>query len=105
MRNIDEQLKTVEMRAEAIKSKKARRSAFLSETALGALCLAIIAVMPLMLSGYEAKMQISGNNTFGALIAFNPYISYILIGILAFILGISFTLLCLLISRRKGRRG
>lgn len=104
MRNIDEQLKAVEMRAAAMKSEKERKKALLGEAGLGALCLAIIAVMPLMLSGYEAKMQISGNNSFGTLIAFNPYLSYILIGVLAFILGISFTLLCLLISRRKGRR-
>ena len=104
MRNIDEQLKAVEMRATAMKSEKERKKALLGEAGLAALCLAIIAVMPLMLRGYRTKMQISGNTAFGTVIAVNPYISYILIGVLAFILGISFTLLCLQISRRKGRR-
>ena len=104
MRSIDEQLKTIEFRAEEVKRQRDHKDLVIMQAGLMTVCIALIMALPLALRTAASHSDLPATGIYGSIIAANSYLSYIFIGIISFMLGITFTMLCLQISRKKGRR-
>lgn len=102
MRSIDEQLTEVSARSARLKVReRARRSAVLDALATAA-CLVIIVFVAITIPQLNGVSTNSAPSQFGSLVITSPALGYVLIGVLAFLLGISVTLLAL--HLRKMRR-
>ena len=75
------------------------------KAALGALaCLAIITIMSVVISGIPVSDQeLAENLMFGSLVITSPFLGHFVIGFVSFLLGISFTMLCLHVQKRNRR--
>ena len=104
MRNIDEQLKAIELRAEEVKRQKAHKDLVMMQAGLMAVCVALIMALPFVLHTAGFRSELPVTHIYGSIVSTNSYLSYIVIGIISFMLGITFTMLCLQVSRKKGRR-
>jgi len=100
MRNIEEQLVEIEKRSSSIKQTRRKRTA-----ALGVfVCMAIIAAMSSFIASIPMGSQELGENlVFGSLVLSGPYLGYFVVGFISFLLGISFTMLCLHVQKRNRR--
>ena len=100
MRNIEEQLVEIEKRSSSIKQTRRKRTA-----ALGVfVCMAIIAAMSSFIASIPMGSQELGENlVFGSLVLSSPYLGYFVVGFISFLLGISFTMLCLHVQKRNRR--
>ena len=92
-KDIDLQLNEIINRADRLKADKAYNSMLLKTVAtyvLGiALCVLAVIFMPQFVSGED----FAETSRYGSLIITAPYLGYIVIGILAFILGVLVTIL------------
>lgn len=105
MRSIDDQLMETEKRSESIRLVRARRRTAATAVLASAVCVALISVLSVTLSGMDMAMPaVSGETPFGSLILMNNALPYMIVGILAFLLGISFTMLCIHVRERKKDR-
>ncbi len=100
MRNIEEQLAEIEKRSSSI--KRVRRQ---KKTSLGVfVCMAII----IAISSFVARIPVGShefgeNLMFGSLVLSSPYIGYFIVGFISFLLGITFTMLCLHVQKHNRR--
>lgn len=102
MRSIDDQLLEIELRSSLLKEARTRRRAAVSSVIAATACIALISVMSVALSGMDMTVSaVSGDAPFGSLILMNYALPYMIIGMLAFLLGIAFTLLCIHVRERK----
>ncbi len=105
MRTIDGQLEEILLRADRIRKRRVavRRAAGSGLTAV--FCLAALIGMPLYLPRLAAAESAAAGSDYGSLILTAPHMVYIVVGILAFALGISVTLLSLsLIKLHRSER-
>ena len=95
MRSTEDQLLEIMKRADHIKEKKADQKALLSYALSACACilLMVVTVLNLPRTSSSAAPQTGGH--YGSLLLDTSYMGYIVIGVLAFLLGISVTLLCL----------
>jgi len=96
LRGTDEQMKDIMRRAERLRERKSAKSriASLAGSSLLSLVLLIAAASYIpALGGHESVSAADGH--YGSLIISGPGLGYAVIGILAFVLGICVTLLCL----------
>lgn len=101
----DERLVAVKKRAACIEKEKARHRRQSVIAASAALCLAILAGVSVWMprAGYEAGQGMGPTSGLtGSIFAQNNWISYLILALLAFALGICFTILCFLLSRKHG---
>lgn len=95
MRSTDEQLKEILRRSEAIKEKRAiqkrLRASALASCACAALLIAVFAYLPRI----KDTAQSSTAQRYGSLLLTAPYMGYVVVGALAFLLGICVTILCI----------
>lgn len=95
MRSIDEQMNEIRRRKDIYKQKKILRNKMIGECAVGTVCLA------LMFTGafFLPKLDITSDHAqilqYGSVIKSMPVIGYLLIAILAFVMGIAFTMACI----------
>ena len=94
MKSVDEQLNIILQRSEIIKQKKRQDKAILGYAFSIAACLALIVVSLFFIGKIKADTSITEMSRYGSLIISGPYIGYVIIGILAFVLGVLVTLLC-----------
>ena len=94
MKSIDEQLDIILQRSEIIKQKNSQDKAILGYALSIAACLALIVVSLFFIGKIKADTSITEMSRYGSLIISGPYIGYVIIGVLAFALGILVTLLC-----------
>ena len=94
MRSIDDQMAEVFRRSDILKEKKKVGSAMAGYIVSIAACLALIVVTAIMISGMNTESTVSSMSGYGSLIITAPYMGYVIVGLLAFILGILLTLLC-----------
>ena len=94
MRSIDDQMQEILRRKEIYQAMKALRQKMLLETAVcdgcGALLIAVIAFLP-RLNAFTDQAPI---RQYGSMVLKMPSLGYVLIALLAFILGVAVTLLC-----------
>lgn len=93
MRNIDQQLLEIRQRSENIKREQRRRRIF-GETDAACACLALIIAAAALIPKSGNAVNGLAENHYGSLILTGPFVSYAVIGVLAFALGICFTMLC-----------
>lgn len=98
MRGSDEQLHIVRQRAARLR----RRQTLLKQGAAAAVCLVLIAALGLALPRVSGRLAGPEGVAFGSLVLGSPALGYIVLAILAFALGVFFTLLC--IHSRARRR-
>ncbi len=106
MRNTDERVAVVERRVkELARQKKQRRSRTIGLSAAAA-CLLLVVGMSVAMPGIMAGLA-EGDYTGAGMMASIFYegsaLGYVLIGLLAFTLGVCLTVLCVLLRRRSRR--
>lgn len=95
MRSPNEQLTEIMQRADNIKQKDNLRKHLMNQTFSACACIALIVITCCYLPGITLVTASSLSTQFGSLILNTSYIGYVVIGVLAFILGILVTTLCL----------
>lgn len=94
MRSIDEQMKEILRRKEIYQAIKAIRQKIILEAAMGggsaALLIAVIVFLP-RLHGLSDQAPI---RQYGSMVLKMPSVGYVLVALLAFLLGVAVTLLC-----------
>ncbi len=101
MRRIEEQMKEIGRRAERIGRKKARRRLVAVQAGAVAVCLAAIVGASYGMQRLSVRDVMAVSGGYGSIIAFRASAPYIVIGALAFVLGILVTALC--IHLQKGQ--
>ena len=105
MRSTDEQLREIMKRADHIQNKRTSQKAIVSYALAACACMALFVVASLYLPGLSAAGNAEGNVHYGSLLLNTSYMGYVVIGVLAFLLGVCVTLLCLHLRRlRKKER-
>ena len=101
MRSTDEQLREIIARSDGLKEKQNIKKAILADSA--AACIAAVLLLAVGLYLPQLKPSESGQtgSTYGSLLIASPYIGYIIVGLLAFALGVCLTLLCLHVKKLK----
>ena len=94
MRNTDDQLKEIMQRSKTIKAKHDSKVAIAAEAVSSVICLILMVVVIALLPGFNAGGNVATQVQYGSLILRSSYIGYVIVGALAFILGILVTLLC-----------
>ena len=105
MKSTDDQLREIMKRADHVKERKSMKKAVTSYALSACACLVVLVVTAFHLPGLsvDGSSEISGH--YGSLLLNTSYLGYVAIGVLAFLFGISLTLLCMQISRlRKKER-
>ena len=95
MHSTDEQLREIMKRAEVVKEKRTIRKSLRMNALSVCVCAVLLTVVSLYLPRLDAVSQESGMHGYGSLLLAAPYIGYVVVGILAFALGICVTLLCI----------
>lgn len=105
MHSLDEQMRTIQSRSCRIRQEKRRRRTLLRETGMVCACLILIVGAGRRISGLNSMALPVTASSYGSLIAGNSCIGYIVIGVLAFLLGISVTLLGLHMRKKQDGEG
>ena len=103
MRGLNEQLREIPGRSRIWKREKQRRRARLVGAGAVSLCLVLIAGVSLWISGLSVQTVSMTATPYGSLLAGGQYVGYIVVGFLAFLLGVLVTLLGLEMRKRKER--
>jgi len=93
MRNTEEQLREIRMRSEKLKQKQKDRKAVATGCISICACIAMIVAASLSLPSFKTSAA-THSVKYGSLVISTPHLGYVVIGILAFLLGICVTLLC-----------
>ena len=105
MRSLDEQVQSIQSRSRRLRQEKRRRRTLLREAGMVCACLVLIIGAGLWISGLTgAALPVTGS-PYGSVIAGSRYVGYIVIGVLAFLLGISVTLLGLHLRKKQEGEG
>ena len=101
MRSNEERIAAMHRRASELKIEQRRRKILIIQAVSTAACLAIVVVAAVFLSGLVERMGPSGSfsGMNASVFSDNPALGLIIIGILAFLLGISVTIFCFRLRR------
>lgn len=108
MRSTQQRVEAVQKRAEELKRKNARRA--YTATVIGSGC-ASVAIIVLLAVLVPSAMENTFDTAYGQPILFasmfsNPQsIGYVVIGVLSFLLGVSVTLLCVMMKKKRDQNG
>ena len=107
MRSTDDQLREIMKRADHVKEERASRKAVLSCALSACACIALLVVTSLHMPGLTQADTPEAHGHYGSLMLNTSYMGYVVIGVLAFALGVCLTLLCTRIAdqRKKERDG
>ena len=94
MRSVDEQLDIILRRSEILKQKNRADRYIIGYAISIAACLALMVVAYIFIGKLKADSSITEMSGYGSLIISGPNMGYVIIGILAFVLGVLVTLLC-----------
>ena len=89
-------------RADRLRLQRRMRNAMVQASCICA-CLALITVMGLSLPRVKGSLFME-TESYGSLVLSSPALGFVIIGVLAFLLGICVTLLCHRISAERGNR-
>ncbi len=100
MRSTNEQLREVLERSDVIRKGRAVRRRIMS-TAVGAcICLALLIAAGLYLPSLSAAGTADGAAQYGSLLLTTSNMGYVVVGVLAFLMGIFVALLCLYVKKQ-----
>ena len=95
MRNTEEQLREIMRRAETVKEKRSIQKRLRASALASCVCMFLLIVVSVYLPRLTAISQDTAAGQYGSLLLAAPYTGYIVVGVLAFALGVCITLLCL----------
>ncbi len=101
MHSLDEQMQMIQNRSRVLRQEKRRRRTLLRETGMVCVCLVLIVGSGLWLSGLRGAAFPMTAAPYGSMISGGQFIGYAVIGVLAFLLGISVTLLGLRLRKKQ----
>lgn len=99
MRSENEQLREILRRTELVKERRGIRARLRASAAGVLACALLLCAVGASLPVLPAAQAGTGMQRYGSLLLFAPYMGYVVVGVLAFALGISVTLLCLFYRR------
>ena len=94
MRSTDEQLREIMRRAETVKAKRILRKRVQTSAIASCTCVALLIAVCFYLPRLSVIQAAPGLQQYGSLLLAAPYMGYVVVGVLAFALGICVTLLC-----------
>ncbi|MBP5462058.1 MAG: hypothetical protein J6Y20_08045 [Lachnospiraceae bacterium] len=94
MRSTDEQLNIIMQRADEVREKRSGRKQVIGFAVAAVACFAMIIIVSAFLPRVTDATTDNSAQHYGSLILAAPYMGYVVIGVLAFALGICVTLLC-----------
>ena len=95
MRSTDEQLQEIMRRAEIVKEKRTIRKRLHAGALASCACVALLIAVCFCLPQLTAVSGSAGMQQFGSLLLAAPYTGYVVVGVLAFALGVCVSLLCI----------
>ena len=101
MRSTDEQLHEIMKRAEVIQEKNIIKRRFRACAVASCACAVLLIIACFYIPTLSVKQEDAGMQRYGSLLLDTPYMGYVVVGVLAFILGICITLMC--VQRKKLR--
>jgi len=105
MHSLDEQMSAIECRSRRLQQEQRRRRRLLREAGMVCACLVLIAGASLWVSSLTGAALPVVVSPYGSLITGSHYIGYVVIGVLAFGLGIAVTLLGFHLRMKEDREG
>ena len=103
MRSTDEQLREIMKRADVVKEKRTIRKSLHMRAFSACVCAALLIVVSFYLPQLNTVQRENGMQRYGSLLLAAPYIGYVVVGILAFALGICVVLLCIRLKELKDK--
>lgn len=103
MRNTDDQLREIMKRADHVIERKDAQKTAISYAVSSFACFVLMIVTSLYIPGISSSGVVKTHEQYGSLLMNTAYMGFVVIGVLAFILGVFVTLLCMQI--RKIRKG
>ncbi len=94
MRSTDEQMKEIIRRAEDVKEKQAIRKRLSADAIASVSCAVLLVAVCFFLPRLSVIPDNPDMQQYGSLLLATPYMGYVVVGVLAFALGICVTLLC-----------
>ena len=94
MKTTDEQMNEIMRRSESLKAKKSMNDYIIGFSIAIAACLALIVLVGASIANISPETADNSVSQYGSLVISAPYMGYVVIGVLAFILGVLVTLLC-----------
>ena len=95
MRNTDEQLQEGMRRAEPVKEKRSIRKRLRASALASCVCVILLIVVSVYLPRLTAISQDTAAGQYGSLLLAASYTGYVIVGVIAFALGVCVTLLCI----------
>ncbi len=108
MRSTDEQLREIMRRAEIVKEKRIIRKRLRASAIASCACVALLIAVCFCLPQLAVMPDNAGMQQYGSLLLAAPYTGYVVVGVIAFALGVCVTLLCIhwkaLKQKEQGRK-
>ncbi|MEG0770189.1 MAG: DUF4179 domain-containing protein [Ruthenibacterium sp.] len=104
MRNIDEQMSIVKMRANALAQAKKRRSRRILSLSSAAVCLLLLTGTALAMPNVMARLSVAADmdlSGFASIFSSGTAMGYLVIALLGFLLGSCLTILCVYLHKRS----
>lgn len=105
MHSLDEQMQTIQNRSRRIRQERRRRRTVMREAGMVCACLVLLVGTGLWISDLPSAALPVMASSYGSLITGGRAIGYIVIAVLAFLLGISVTLLGLHLRNKQDGEG
>ena len=104
MRTTEERMNAIRQRTAVLKAEQRRRKQYVLSSACAAACLLIVIGLGIQMPGLVDRLpngEVLHTSGAASLIGSNTALGYILMGVLAFLLGVSVTLLLYRLSRKS----
>ena len=95
MHGTDEQLREIMRRAETVKERRSMRKRLLGSAAASGVCAALLIAVCFCLPQLAVMSWRTGIQQYGSLLLAAPYMGCVVVGVLAFALGVCVTLVCI----------
>lgn len=95
MRSTDEQLQEIMRRVEIVKEKRSIRNRIHASAIASCACVALLIAVCFCLPRLTFMTESTGMQQYGSLLLAAPYTGYVVVGVIAFALGVCVTLLCI----------
>ena len=103
MRSTDEQLREIMGRAEVVRENRSIRKRVIRSAWACAVCAVLLAVVCAYVPRLSAARETARLQRYGSLLLEAPYMGFVVIGLVAFLLGVCVTLLCFYWKRMKDK--
>ena len=94
MKTLDEQMDEILLRSDQLIDQKAKRRAMAYKAVSVCAAFFIVLAAAFLMPGVIGTVQPSGGSVYGGMVRLTPHAGYIVVGVLAFLLGLCAAILC-----------